>query len=310
MSTSLDLGHASLLSCPIALRSAHVLPATTGRASGHATIAMLARLYLTYWWRHGRILSLDRPRAFTELVQRRKLIDRDPRLPQLIDKFAVKQVIADTLGHDWVTPTLWTGEALPDAPLWPAPFVVKSRHGCKQLRVVCGDADDWATIRRDSAAWMRRPYGRWLDEWGYRDVPRGLLVEPFIGTAPSLPTDYKLYVFHGRVEAVQVHLDRADDHRWMLFDRRWQPMSTRARRDDPVPPATLAQMIEAAEILGRTFDFVRVDFYDIGAVPRFGEMTFYPGSGLDPFDPLELDQVLGRHWSSGGGDTGQETNRG
>lgn len=55
-------------------------------------------------------------------------------------------------------------------------------------------------------------------------------------------------------------------------------------------------MIEGAEALGKTFDFVRVDFYDVGGVPRFGEMTFYPGSGLDPFNPPQLDELLGDHW--------------
>jgi hypothetical protein len=50
--------------------------------------------------------------------------------------------------------------------------------------------------------------------------------------------------------------------------------------------------------LGADFDFVRIDFYDVGGIPRFGEMTFYPGSGLDPFDPPELDHELGRYWLS------------
>lgn len=143
---------------------------------------------------------------------------------------------------------------------------------------------------------MKRSYGSWLDEWGYRDVPRGLLIEPFVGTPPTLPIDYKLYVFHGRVEAIQVHLDRATEHRWLLFDRAWQQLSARASIDMIHPPETLAQMIEGAEVLGSGFDFVRIDFYDAGTTPRFGEMTFYPGSGLDRFNPLELDRMLGRLW--------------
>lgn len=32
------------------------------------------------------------------------------------------------------------------------------------------------------------------------------------------------------------------------------------------------------------------------AYPLFGEMTFYPGSGLDQFNPISLDQVIGDHW--------------
>ncbi|CAN5602525.1 N/A [soil metagenome] len=254
------------------------------------------RLHLSYWWRHRRRLSLARPTRFTELVQRRKLHDRDQRLPHLIDKVAVKRFVAEMLGPDWVTPTLWSGDALPAAPAWPAPFVVKSRHGCNQRRFVRDGSADWPAIRRAAALWMRRDYGRWLDEWGYRGVTRGVLVEPFVGDGTALPVDYKFYVFHGRVAAVQVHLDREHGHRWMLFDPAWQRLSSPTADADPAPPATLDRMVAGAETLARGFDFVRVDFYDAGATPRFSEMTFYPGSGLDPFDPPALDAALGGLW--------------
>ncbi|MDY7524626.1 ATP-grasp fold amidoligase family protein [Sphingomonas sp. 10B4] len=111
-----------------------------------------------------------------------------------------------------------------------------------------------------------------------------------------LSTDYKLYVFHGRVAAVQVHLDREHGHRWMLFDPAWRRLSSASANPDPPPPGSLAQMIIGAERLAHGFDFVRVDFYDIGSIPRFGEMTFYPGSGLDRFDPPDLDAWLGKLW--------------
>ena len=263
------------------------------------SVATLIRLHLTYLSRHRRRLSLDQPKRFTELIQRRKLVDRDPRFPRLIDKLAVKQVVADLLGSDWITPTLWTGDVLPDEALFPLPFVVKSRHGCKHVRVVCREGDDWSAVRQATEAWMRASYGRWLDEWGYRDVPRGLLIEPFVGKAPELPIDYKFYVFHGRVEAIQVHLDRGGKHRWTLYDRRWRRMSAADQFAAVAPPSTLARMIAGAETLGSTFDFVRIDFYDVDESPRFGEMTFYPGSGLDPFDPPSLDDRLGQYWLAG-----------
>ncbi|WP_332802681.1 ATP-grasp fold amidoligase family protein [Sphingomonas sp. RT2P30] len=254
------------------------------------------RLHLTYWWRHRRRLSLDRPMRFTELIQRRKLRDRDQRLPHLIDKVAVKRFVAEVLGDDWVTPTLWSGDALPDAPSWPYPFVVKSRHGCNQRHFVRDAHADWPAIRAAAAGWMRSDYGRWLDEWGYRGVTRGVLVEPFVGDGATLPIDYKCYVFHGRVAAVQVHLDREHGHRWMLFDPTWRRLSSPTAEPDPAPPAALDRMIAGAETLARGFDFVRVDFYDTGTTPRFSEMTFYPGSGLDPFDPPVLDDALGQLW--------------
>ena len=269
------------------------------RETSAPSLSMLARVNLAYLWRQRRTLDLHNPRRFTELVQWRKLHERDPRMPLLIDKVNVKHIVARQLGDEWVTPTLWTGLSLPSVPYWPKPFVVKSRHGCNQRRFVRRGTVDWGSIQRASAKWMRRDYGFWLDEHGYRHIPRGLLIEPFVGDGGVLPIDYKLYVFHGRVSFIQVHLGREDDHRWLVFDRDWRRVSSLTKDSDPPPPASLMRMIEGAEVLGRRFDFVRIDFYEVGDRPRFGEMTFYPGSGLDPFDPPELDLAMGALWLGG-----------
>lgn len=256
------------------------------------------RIALTYLWRHHRLPQLQYPVTFTEFVQHRKLFDRDQRMPAFSDKVLVKQLVADRIGADWITSTLWHGSALPAHPVWPRPFVVKSRHGCNQRVFVRSHDADWDAIRRRSARWLAQPYGQWLDEWLYTQIPRGVLVEPFIGGSDQLPLDYKLYVFGGKVACIQVHLERETRHRWMLFDRAWQRLSSPTKDADPAAPVSLDRMIDAAETLGQGFDFVRVDFYEIDGKPRFGEMTFYPGSGLDPFDPPGIDVTLGKLWAA------------
>jgi len=254
------------------------------------------RINLTYLWRHGRLPDLDNPTLFTELVQLRKLHDRDRRLPVLADKIRVKSFAADLIGEEWIIPTLWHGTNLPERPAWPLPLIVKSRHGCNQYAVVRSRTGAWSAIRRRANAWVRKLYGYWLDEWLYEAIPREILVEPFIGDGPGLPVDYKFYVFGGRVEYVQVHLDRASDHRWIVFDRAWRRVSATSSDADPRQPENLKRMVVAAEQLGNGFDFVRVDLYEVRGRPWFGEMTFYPGSGLDPFDPVSLDRTMGAHW--------------
>ena len=255
------------------------------------------RIFLTYTWRHRRFPRLSSPRTFTELVQYRKMHDRDPCMPGRADKVLVKDFVMDELGNDWITPTLWHGTDLPETPPWPRPFVLKSRHGCNQIAFIDDDnVHTWADIRKRAMDWLDKTYGYWLDEWAYENIAHGLLVEPYIGTGDRLPVDYKFYVFGGKVTYVQVHLDRKNDHRWILLSPDWTRVSARTRDSDPVRPVSLPQMIEAAEALGRDFDFVRTDFYECGGQPVFGEMTFYPGSGLDPFDPPELDAVIGSHW--------------
>ena len=262
-----------------------------------ATGGELARLRirLSYAWRHRRLPDLDAPRRFTEWVQWRKINERSPALARLTDKVASKALVASRLGAHWVVPTLWHGEVAPDIPPWPVPFVIKASHGCNQYAIVHDVARDWPEARARSRRWTRQTYGRWLDEWLYSLNRPGLLVEPFIGHGSTPPADYKLYVFAGCVAVVQVHTGRLGDHRWVQYDREWRRLSNGA---DAPPPASLTEMIQAAEVLGRTHDFLRVDFYDTPAGPLFGEFCLYPGSGLDPFDPPLLDDALGARWSA------------
>ena len=252
------------------------------------------RVQLCYLWRHRRMADLTAPRRFTELVQMRKLHEREPLAALRADKLAVKAHVATALGPEWVTPTLWQGDMLPERPDWPCPFVLKSRHGCNQIAFV-RDAPDWSRLAARTRRWMGSSYGRWLDEWIYTRIPRGLLAEPFIGTAGVLPIDYKFYVFGGKVAAIQVHLERERAHRWFLLDRNWRPLSGDDRLALP-RPRPLGAMIAGAETLGSEFDFARIDLYDVAGAPRFGEISFYPGSGLDPFDPVDADAWLGGLW--------------
>ena len=265
---------------------------------GFTPAALLRRLrvQITYLWRHGRFADVTNPRLLTEHIQWRKLYGHDPRYPPLADKLCVKDHVATRLGKHWLVPTLWRGTVLPTHPAWAMPFVVKSRHGCGHFIVVRTMAD-YRTARRRSVRWMRTTYGVWLDEWLYRHIPRGLLVEAYIGEADRLPIDYKLFVFGGRVRFVQVHLDRATRHRWIVFDMAWHRVSPATADLDPPRPATLGRMIAAAEALGENFDFVRADFYEVAGQALFGELTFYPGSGLEPVDPPALNAAMGEYWS-------------
>lgn len=268
-------------------------------AAGSADSGWAARrVLLTYLWRHGRLPDLAAAPRFTEMVQRRKLFDRDPRQTALLDKLAAKRAAARLLGPEWTTPTLWQGFVLPERPPFALPAIVKARHGCNQYEVLRDEPPPrrWALLRERAARWMAGPYGKWLDEWAYEGVPRGLIAEPLLGTGPGLPVDYKIYVFGGEATHVQVHLGRGVDHRWVLHDRAFRPLVDDGRQ---LPrPRSLGDMLAAAEILAQGQAFIRIDFYEIDGAPRFGEFCLYPGSGLDRFAADWIDFELGSLWHS------------
>lgn len=275
-----------------ALAPAGRLPAAAA-AGSTAAASYLSLLYLA---RHGRWPDLARPSRFTEWVQWRKLNDRCPVRARLTDKRHGKAIAAAALGPAMVVPTLWHGRALPAEAPWPMPFMVKANHGCGQYLVV-RDAADWRRARARAPAWVARRYGTTLCEWHYRSARTGLIVEPLLATPDPLPLDYKIYVFGGRAAMIQLHEGRGGgDHRWSQFDRDWRQLS-RHRSSCPAP-GSLAVMLAAAEQLGAGHDFLRVDFYEVDGRPLFGEFCLFPGSGLDPFDPVELDHWLGDLWSA------------
>lgn len=255
------------------------------------------RVMLCYTVCQHRLPDFARPRRFTEWVQWRKLHDRTPEQAVLMDKLAAKAMAARRLGPEWCIPTLWTGTCLPDARPFGCPAIVKARHGCNQYRALRSPpgAAEWRALQRRTRRWMRAPYGGWLDEWGYEGTTRGLIAEPLVGAdSGKLPIDYKIYVFGGRATHVQVHLDRAGRHRWVLHDRDYRALVP--GEDAPPRPASLSTMLAAAEELAVGWDFLRVDFYEVCGQALFGESCLYPGSGLDPFAADWIDVELGALW--------------
>ncbi|HYA75093.1 MAG TPA: ATP-grasp fold amidoligase family protein [Roseiarcus sp.] len=273
--------------------------ARAGLALLPAPIAVRAH----YFAHHKRLPNLRRPERFSEKVIRRKLFDRDPRLPQRADKIAVKDFVARTLGDAWVTPTLWSGPSLPPRPErnWPTPFVLKANNGSGTNAFVRSETErDWDALEQRCHAWLSTSHANWAGEWLYAQIEPQLLVEPFLGSLAALPLDYKLFVFAGRVEFIEVDTDRAVDHKRTLFDRDWsrQPFALGYKlegRDIP-RPRSLDAMIDAAERLAEDLPFVRIDFYEVDAVPIFGEMTFYPDAGMARFEPDAYDKVFGGLW--------------
>jgi len=262
-----------------------------------------AAVRIHYLVHHGRLPNFAHPQRFTEKVLRRKLIDRDPRLPILADKIAAKAFVAERIGAQYVTPTLWSGERLPPRGErgWPLPYVLKANNGSGANVYVRRVEDaDWDAIEARCATWRAHSHADWAAEWAYAAISPKLLVEPFIGDGVRLPLDYKLFVFGGVVRYVEVDTDREIGHKRTFFDRDWnrQPFSLGYPIDDRTigRPQSLETMIAAAEQLGADFPFVRADFYDIDGAARFGEMTFYPDAGIGRFAPDEYDFTLGALW--------------
>lgn len=85
-----------------------------------------------------------------------------------------------------------------------------------------------------------------------------------------------------------------------FFDMNWnhqpfhEPKNYPFAEQEPTKPVSFAQMKEAAHKLAQGRSFSRIDFYQVGDKAYFGEITFYPTSGMGGFEPQKYDTLLGQ----------------
>lgn len=245
--------------------------------------------------------SFREPKTFSEKVNWRMLYDRRDLIAWTCDKLKMKEH-AQASGADVVVPrTLWAGRdvrSLRSVEL-PERWVLKPTH--RYGLVHFGDpATDWDALAERTAGWLDNVQSTYLGEWAYSQAEPQFLVEDYIGRpgAPP-PDDYKIMVFDGEPRLVQIDFDRFSGHRRSLFTPDWQNIAVEYRVPDAgwqPQPALLPQMLQAARVLGKEFDFIRIDLYVDGDSVVFGEYTPYPAGGLGRFRPRTFDAELGAMW--------------
>ena len=260
-------------------------------------------LRLLYRARIGRGLDLENPRAFNEKLQWLKLYDRNPLYTTLVDKAAVKPWVAERIGWEHVVPTIgvWDSFDAIDFDALPDRFVLKCTHDSGGL-AICRDRAtfDVEAARRKIERSLARNYFWSGREWPYREVPPRILAEEYLDPSAGRMdlTDYKFMCFGGRALCIFTCTGRAErDLRVDFFDLGWNrlPFTRHYPASDvpPEPPACLREMVVMSEILAEGVPFVRVDFYEAAGRAYFGELTLYPGSGMEEFDPERWDYELG-----------------
>lgn len=262
------------------------------------------RTYIECLWRSkmNYPLNLKNPRTFNEKLQWLKLYDRRPIYTTMVDKFAVKEYVANLIGKKYVIPTLGVWDKTEDVE-WdklPNQFVLKCTHDSGGL-VICKDKkklDIDAAIKKLNKSLHYNYYmaGR---EWPYKNVPRRIIAEEFMTDKHGELRDYKFFCFDGKVKFFKIDFDRQTCHRANYYDRDGNLLYFGEKVCPPdyekqlEIPICIEQMINTAEQIALKDGFVRVDLYNIDKKILFGELTLYPGSGFGEFEPDEWDKTIG-----------------
>lgn len=245
--------------------------------------------------------NLLEPRTFNEKIQWLKLFYHDPLIEVCTDKISVKDHAARIIGAEHCVPTIAVLNH-PDelaATHLARPCALKLANGSGKNLFVRDPADaDPDAIRRAIAPWFKPEASHYLysAEWAYRDLPPRVVIEPLIASPDDI-VDYKFFCFGGEPRAVMTCTERTRRLKLDFFDPEWRRLPF-ARHypnsENPLArPERLDRMTALARRLAEPFPFVRVDLYDTPAGPLLGELTFYPGNGMEPFQPAEWDRLLG-----------------
>lgn len=269
-------------------------------------------LRLLFWAATGEKLNLESPKTFNEKLQWLKLHDRNPDYQTMVDKIAAKHWAARLIGEQHIIPTIRVWDRAEDIKLdeLPDQFVLKTNHDSGTV-FVCKDKDcfDIEGARRCLDRSLKRNFYYQSREWPYKNIQPRVFAESYI---PGFDyseiceedfqsdgiIDYKFLCYSGICRFLFTCTGREQgDLRVDFFDPEWNHLPFKRHypnADVEIPkPKLLQKMIEIAETLSSDIPFVRVDLYQRGNHIYFGEMTFYPGAGLEEFTPSEWDLILG-----------------
>ena len=168
------------------------------------------------------------------------------------------------------------------------------------------DASGFAPISPEDydavmGSWMQLPENKSHQFGGGKiiRVDTGTIVVTDVQPSSDLK-DYKFFCFDGEPRYCQVIRDRHVKETIDFYDNEWNHMPfvglnpVAKNGVEPVAkPQRLDEMLDLCRQLSHGIPFLRVDLYNIQGQIYFGELTFYPASGLGVFTPDEWDGKLG-----------------
>ena len=252
----------------------------------------------------GREINLDSPETFNEKLQWLKLYYRNPLYTRLVDKYEVKQYVAEKIGEQYIIPTLGVWESFKeiDFDKLPDSFVLKCTHDSGGLVIVKDKSKfDKKNARQIIKASLKRNFYLQSREWPYKNVKPRIIAESYMEDSKTAELrDYKFFCFDGEVKAMFIATERqkqGEDVKFDFFDADFNHLPFRQGHNHaavtPEKPVRFDEMKKLAGELSKGFPEVRIDFYEVDGRVYFGEFTFFHFGGFMPFEPEEWDYKFG-----------------
>ena len=260
-----------------------------------------AYIQIYYFSHFKHFANLKHPTTYNEKLNWLKLHDRNPLYTKIVDKYEVKEYIAEKIGEEYIIPTLGVWDHFDDIDFdkLPDQFVLKCTHDSEGL-VICKDKSklDLKAAKEKIKAALKLNFYYIGREWPYKNVKPRIIAEQYMEDhVDGELRDYKFFCFDGEPKAMFVASDRAiNATKFDYFDLEYNHLDIKQHYPNAGKvrkPVTFEKMIELSKVLSKGMPHVRVDFYEVDGKLYFGELTFYHFSGFMPFQPAKWDKTFG-----------------
>jgi hypothetical protein len=258
-------------------------------------------IYFDYGRTYKKLLNLNNPQYFGEKIQWMKLYGNLDRYSKYVDKYEVRKFVKEIIDEKYLSTLfgIYNNPADINFKKLPQKFVLKSTSGSGHI-IICKDKNKLnidKTIKILNK-WLKDNYYKYTKEMQYKNIKPRIICEEYLEDESGELRDYKFDCANGEVFLIEVHCGRFTDHKKEnYYDLNWNDYGVITKQGKGPfieKPSNLKEMINIAQKLSKVFNYVRVDLYSLKKRIIFGELTFTPANGTDPFYPLEKDLELAK----------------
>lgn len=251
---------------------------------------------------YHKLVNFKNPKYFGEKIQWLKLNGNLEKYSDYVDKYKVREFIKKEIGEEYLIPLLGVYEKAEDIDYSKLPdrFVLKINNGSGYNIVVKNKTElNIDKTNKQLNKWLKEDYAKMKKEPQYKNVRRKIIIEKYTADKDGKLNDYKFFCFNGKVKMFKVDFDRFLDHKCNYYDENCKFLNINEGnynndKNAIILPNNIKEMINIAEKISTNFNFVRVDLYNVEGKIYFGELTFTPAAGINPFKPLEKDLEIAK----------------
>lgn len=232
----------------------------------------------------GVLPNLEEPKGYNDKINWLKIYDQMHEQVICCNKLLARAYVAERVNNDCLLRVYQTYRSVDDIDVKALPerYVLKSNHDSGSVYPIT-NIRAYDRAKRKLRRRIKNTYGIENGEWAYSHIVPYVFAEEYMD-GPII--DYKFHCCAGDIRWVQIISERnSGKPRENIVDENYASLplhmdhkmvhDTRA----PAQPAIWERMKTLSRSLSKPFRYIRVDLYQYGDRPVFGELTFWPLGG-------------------------------